>query len=326
MNSRILMTGATGCIGRAVAAQLRGGVVAAKRYEITEPNLGMSTEEGEKLAREVEVIIHAAADTRFNASYEALRRTNVIGTENVLRFAGRCSRLRKFVHLSTTCVAGKRVGIIHEEPLTCGEFVNAYERTKHEAEHLVLESKLPTQIVRLATVLGSEADGTIPRWGAAHMTLYFLYRGLIAMVPGHKHASLDFISSELAGKVVVAAALARETPEKVVHATSGAGARLPDFLDFAAERFGRRTFVKPPIVDEQTFRMFRQSVRASRDLLFNQVLSCTECFLPGLLYPKIHSARNAEALLGEPLPVTPWRDLAGKVIDHCLATDWRKAA
>jgi nucleoside-diphosphate-sugar epimerase len=327
MKPTILITGATGSIGRALAAEKPDAnliLFGHKPGDITEPHLGLSEEESDKLAEQVDVLVHAAADTRFAAPYETLYRTNVTGTRNVLEFASRCPRLRKFVHLSTTCIAGKREGAIPELPLEESSYVNAYEQTKHEAEQLVLDAKLPTQIVRLATVLGSECDGTVPRWGAAHMTLYFLYRGLIAMVPGSPKASLDFISSELAAKVVVAAALNPDVNHKILHVSNGTGAPLPEFVDYVADRFARRGFVKPPIVDVTTFQLFQESVRLSRDLLFNQVLGCTESFLPGLLHPKAYATRNAEALLGTRLPIGPWRELAGKVIDHCMATNWRR--
>jgi len=328
MKPVMFITGANGCIGRAVVS--RGEWICfghePHRRDITQANLGLSEAEVEDLTARIEVIVHAAADTRFNAPYEVLHRTNVTGTRNVLEFAARCRRLRKFVHISTTCVAGKRVGVIREAPLPQAPFVNAYEQTKHEAEQLVLDANLPTQIIRLATALGSERDGSIPRWGAAHMTLYFLYRGLISMVPGSPRASLDFISIELAASVITAAALDPKVRHKILHVSSGDAAPLAEFLDFAAERFARRGFVKPPIVDETTFRLFQDSVRASRDLLFNQVLGCTECFLPGLLYPKKYATCNAEALLGRaPLPIAPWRELAGRVIDHCMATNWRRS-
>lgn len=333
MKTIILITGADGCIGRALQAHLRSEHPQAeliafghepKCRDITRVNLGLSDEELRGLAQRTEVIVHAAADTRFTGTYETLHRTNVVGTANVLDFASRCARLRKFVHLSTTCVAGKHEGVIPESPLEESSYVNAYEQTKHEAERLVLEAELPTQIVRLATVLGSECDGTVSRWGAAHMTLYFLYRGLIAMVPGSPKASLDFISSELVAKVVAAAALNPDVHHKILHVSNGTGAPLPEFVNFVAERFARRGFVKPPIVNLTTFQLFQESVRLSRDLLFNQVLGCTESFLPGLLYPKTYATRNAEVLLGTRLPIAPWRELAGKVIDHCMATNWRR--
>ena len=357
MKPVIFITGANGCVGRAVVEHLliehssaelillvrRDGKALPNEWlglplqivegDITLLNLGLSDGEANRLTRQIDVVLHAAADTRFTASHETLHQTNVSGTEHLLAFARRCPRLQKFVHLSTTCVAGKRIGVIAEAPLSADVgFVNAYEQTKWEAEQRVLEAGLPFQIIRLSTVVGSERDGRIPRWGAAHLTLYFLYRGLIAMVPGHPDSTLDFISSELAAKLIAAAALQSGTRVPILHVSASRDAApLNEFLDFVIARFARAhrgwargALTKPPIVDELTFRLFQESVTLSRDLLFNQILASTQSFLPGLLYPKICSTHNAEALLGMPLPAPAWRKLVAEVIDHCLATKWER--
>jgi hypothetical protein len=196
----------------------------------------------------------------------------------------------------------------------------------------VLGAGLPSQIVRLSTVVGSERDGRISRWGAAHLTLYFLYRGLIAMVPGHPDSTLDFISTELAAKLIATTALQPGIRVPILHVSAGQNAApLSEFLDFAIARFARThtgwargALIRPPIVDELTFRFFQESVALSRDLLFNQILTCTQSFLPGLLYPKICSTNNAEAFWGMRLPALPWRKLAAQVIDQCLATNWER--
>ena len=63
-------------------------------------------------------------------------------------------------------------------------FVNAYEQSKWEAEQIVLASALPVEIARLSIVAGSERDGSVRRPGALHHTLYWLFKGLIPMMPG----------------------------------------------------------------------------------------------------------------------------------------------
>ena len=45
-----------------------------------------------------------------SAPLAELRQTNVTGTAALLEFARQCPRLRRFIHLSTTCVAGDRCG------------------------------------------------------------------------------------------------------------------------------------------------------------------------------------------------------------------------
>ena len=62
-----------------------------------------------ELVRRVDVIIHAAADLRLDASIEDLRATNVEGVRHVLELAGEIDRdhgLERLVHVSTAYVAG----------------------------------------------------------------------------------------------------------------------------------------------------------------------------------------------------------------------------
>src|SRR5439155_25589296 len=65
--------------------------------DITLPYLGLSEAETNRLTRQINVVLHAAADTRFTASHETLRQTNVSGTDHLLAFARRCPHLHKFV-------------------------------------------------------------------------------------------------------------------------------------------------------------------------------------------------------------------------------------
>src|SRR5439155_18615914 len=112
-------------------------------------DLGIDDAQRQAVASETDVIIHCAADTNFRGRGQGHWETNVEGTRRVLELAGQCRKLRKFVHISTICSAGIQSGLVREigideEP----EFANAYERTKWEAEHLVLASDLPVEIVR----------------------------------------------------------------------------------------------------------------------------------------------------------------------------------
>ncbi|MGH9255179.1 MAG: SDR family oxidoreductase, partial [Vicinamibacterales bacterium] len=99
--------------------------------DILHANLGLDAGERDRLLHHVEVVIHAAARTRFTAPAADLHDSNVQGTQHVLELARRCLHLKQFLLVSTTCVAGTATGPIAEwledEPQ---QFVNAYERTK----------------------------------------------------------------------------------------------------------------------------------------------------------------------------------------------------
>jgi len=330
----ILLTGYTGNVGLEIARHLAKHRIHAL---VRDPSRAPATENvflvpgtlkelPDALAPEIEMIIHSAASIAFRAPLAELRDVNVTGTAALLGFAKRCPRLKKFVHVSTTCVAGDRRGRIAETRMTVRPgFINAYEQSKWEAEDVVLSSGLPVEIARLAIVAGSEANGFVRRPGALHSALFWLYRGLVPMVPGTAESRVDLISTEFAAREVALLTCARVQPGRIVHATMGDSApRLGELLDFLAGQFAARhqgwargSIVLPDIVDATTFELFEAAVRQSGDALFKRVSEDARSFLPGLLYPRTFAASLAE----EAAPAD-WRTLTGRVFEWLFANEW----
>jgi nucleoside-diphosphate-sugar epimerase len=334
----ILLTGYTGNLGPEIARRLAGHRVLAlvreptKAPRIPEVELVPGSLESLplQLAGEVNVIVHAAACTSFRLPQETLHNVNVEGTRRLLEFARRCPKLQRFVHLSTTCVCGDREGIVAEARI--GEtpaFVNFYERSKWEAEALVLDSGLPIKIARLSIVAGSESDGLVRRTGALHHTLYWLFKGLIPMMPGRPESTVDLISTEFAAAAVATLVSEHSDADQIVHVSSGGRApRLIKLLDFLNEVFSARhrgwaagAFVTPDIVDAGTFALFEKSVHESGDLLFQRVCSDAQSFLPSLLSPHTMATSFVSRF---PLPC--WRSLAERVFEWLLANDWGRCS
>ena len=57
--------------------------------DITEPNLGMSEELADRVAKDIDVLINSSGRVTFNPPLESALRTNVEGTKNVIAFAKR---------------------------------------------------------------------------------------------------------------------------------------------------------------------------------------------------------------------------------------------
>ncbi len=315
----ILLTGATGNIGHEVALRLAGHRVIA----LVRP--------GSTLAAETEAVIHCAASTAFRAPLAELRAINVGGTGHLLAFAARCPHLRQFVHVSTACVCGAAGGLIPEAPLPLPPaFVNAYEQSKWEAEQLVLAARLPACIVRLSIVAGSQVDGSVRRLGALHHMLWWLWKGLIPMMPGAADTPVDLISTEYAAQVIVAAVHARAPSSPIIlHGCAGFLAPcLGDLLQHVAAEFSLRSpvwrsgSIEPPaMVDAATFAMFEQTVLQSGDVLFRRVCEDSRSFLPGLLHPRRYATAVADSLC--PPPPLDWRHLATLVTRHVLTVRTR---
>lgn len=329
----ILLTGYTGNLGPAIAEALAVhriySLVRSMENAPAMPHVtcvpGRLEAIPDSLAADTEVIVHAAASTAFRAPLEELREANVEGTRSILAFAERCPRLRKFVHVSTSCVSGTNEGRISEMRISRpAAFVNPYELTKWEAEELVLDAKLPAEIVRLSIVAGSECDGSVRRVGALHHMIYWLWKGLVPMMPGAPETPVDLISTEFAAAVIAAAVNAPLEQHRMIHGCAGSGApQLGELLECLAANFATLSnawtsgsIAPPALVDAETFAMFETSVRQSRDALFLRVCDDAGSFVPGLLHPRRYLTSRADAIC--PAARANWKNLTRLVTRHVI--------
>ncbi|MEE3755344.1 SDR family oxidoreductase [Mycobacterium intracellulare] len=121
--------------------------------DVTAPGCGI-----EDLARvgEIDEIWHLAASLRYLDRQEAsIRAVNVEGTRRALALAERLG-VDVFNHASTIGTAGVRSGRHFEAPVAAdAQMNNAYERSKRDAEYLVVEAGIATtRIVRLPIIIG----------------------------------------------------------------------------------------------------------------------------------------------------------------------------
>ncbi|HEX8719475.1 MAG TPA: AMP-binding protein [Pyrinomonadaceae bacterium] len=89
--------------------------------DISEDNLGFTEEEAAEVAGDTDVLINSAGNVTFNPPLESALRTNVVGTQNVLKFVKRMRR-PALVHISTCFVAGSRSGPVWESDPVLGYF------------------------------------------------------------------------------------------------------------------------------------------------------------------------------------------------------------
>ncbi|HEX8195428.1 MAG TPA: AMP-binding protein [Pyrinomonadaceae bacterium] len=83
--------------------------------------LGLTETEAREIMQDCDIIINSAGNVTFNPPLESALRTNVVGTNNVLKMA-RMMQRPCLVHVSTCFVAGKRSGTIWENEPVVGYF------------------------------------------------------------------------------------------------------------------------------------------------------------------------------------------------------------
>jgi long-chain acyl-CoA synthetase len=89
--------------------------------DVGSEHLGMIETEAREIMQDCDIIINSAGNVTFNPPLESALRTNVVGTNNVLKLA-RMMKRPALVHVSTCFVAGKRSGSIWENEPVVGYF------------------------------------------------------------------------------------------------------------------------------------------------------------------------------------------------------------
>lgn len=131
--------------------------------DISSPDLGLAPDEIKWAAENCDGLIHNAASLSFVSTGPESEpwRSNVGGTKNVLEFCQQAG-IETFHHVSTAYVAGKRSGRVLETELDEGqEFANPYEESKVQAEKLVRSASFikDLTVFRPAIIVGDSQSG-----------------------------------------------------------------------------------------------------------------------------------------------------------------------
>ncbi|GAA3075429.1 SDR family oxidoreductase [Streptosporangium carneum] len=209
--TRILLTGATGVVGTELSrAFLRASGPAELVRVARRPQRegDVSWEIGgeappEELRRRWDVVVHAAASTRWTMTRQEAVESNVRPLEAVLDLVGPGTHL---VHVSTAYVGGSDPPP-SSEPGEFGRYRNGYEWSKAECEDLVAERHDgPTTIVRPPLILGRDDDGSIARFSGPYTLLQTLVSGLAAAVIGEPGGYAEVAPVDQVAEVILNAA------------------------------------------------------------------------------------------------------------------------
>jgi nucleoside-diphosphate-sugar epimerase len=211
----ILVTGATGFVGRAVVARLlaegrsvavlarpRDGVdtrarvraalgdaAGAASIDVVEGDLAaiddtLAPADVGRLRAVVETVIHCAGDTSFTPERLAPYRVGHVDGPGALLRALAGGRLARWAHLSTAFVCGERTGVVHESEGRVGQrFHNVYERVKLDGETVIRvaadQASVDVRVLRPSIVVGpvSSASSTA---GGNPSSLFFGFIRLLA--------------------------------------------------------------------------------------------------------------------------------------------------
>lgn len=190
-------------------AKVIGNRVKVQRGDISSPNLGLEKEEYNALVKNVNYIIHTAADMRLAGPIAELRKTNVQGTANILEFAKAVHKdhgLTRLSHVSTAYVAGARKGEVPEDSLSDEYgFSSPYELSKYEGEILVsaAKSQLPISVFRPGMVVGDSKTGQIKTFNTLYFPLRLYFKNQLRVLPVRSSLRVNLIPVDYVADCVV---------------------------------------------------------------------------------------------------------------------------
>ncbi|EKQ52601.1 MAG: AMP-forming long-chain acyl-CoA synthetase [Methanobacterium sp. Maddingley MBC34] len=215
--------------------------------DVTQEDLGMTDKDYQNLASTLTHIIHTVADLHLHAPLDELRKTNLKGTENLLKLADQAQKngiFKRFSHLSTAYVAGKREGIIPEDPkfstVSGNEepqthhifeeppinennkpgFWSNYEESKYEAEKVVRESNVPYSIFRPGMVVGDSKTGEIKTFNTVYALFKLYLNGKLKFIPTSSTLTLNMVPVDYVAHAVSNLTFNRDAEGKTFHLTA----------------------------------------------------------------------------------------------------------
>jgi nucleoside-diphosphate-sugar epimerase len=203
----ILLTGASGVVGRALLRRLRdvdvvclvhrspvaGPNVTTVLGDIATPMLGLAERVYTDLAARVDAVIHCAAVTDFNRTDGSLEATNVTGTEHVAAFAAAAKAV--LYHVSTAFVHTTADG-------ARGRTAIGYASSKAAGEEVVRSSGVPHVILRPSVVIGDSDTGEIAAFQGLHQVAAGMFAGIVPMIPFDPSWPIDFVPADVVADAI----------------------------------------------------------------------------------------------------------------------------
>ena len=190
-------------------------------------------------------IIHCAALSSPWGSEDAFFRANVLPQQHLIEQASK-QKIEKFVFVSTPTVYVNhrdRLGIKESDPLP-PRLVNAYARSKRQAEQLLEESKLPWIILRPRALIGRGDRVIMPRIMRA-------YHEKRLKIMGHGNNIVDLTPvSNVVDAILLALSADVAAHHRIYNLSNGQPVPLWDTIAYTMKQLGF-----PPLTQKVPYRL-----------------------------------------------------------------------
>jgi long-chain acyl-CoA synthetase len=213
------------------------------RGDLTSERFGLDDEEYHALVDSTDSILHCAASLNRKSEKQCLN-VNLRGSLEVIQLARRAQNhhgLRRYSHVSTVAVAGKRQNEVVTEDASIDwdrSDYDPYARTKKFCEHMVhqLLPDVPHTIFRPAIVMG---DSRRPETSQFDMVQAFAMLARLPVLPLRPDDRIDIVPANYVGGAIVKIHQMEKPGFGIYHLSSGTGSQTyKELTDALAEQGG----------------------------------------------------------------------------------------
>jgi thioester reductase-like protein len=195
------------------------------RGDLTSERFGLSTDDYDRLLHTTDSVIHCAASLNRKSEKSCLN-VNLRGTLEVLKLGMQVDHyhgLRRFSHVSTVAVAGKRQDeIVTEDNSVDWERsdYDPYARTKKFCEHMIrqLLPEVPKTIFRPSIVLGDSRRAETTQFD---MVRAFVFLAGLPVLPLRSQDRVDIVNVDFVADAIATLHVKEKTQFDTYHLSSG---------------------------------------------------------------------------------------------------------
>src|SRR5262249_16342686 len=195
------------------------------RGDITSERFGLPTDDYDRLVHTTDSVIHCAASLNRKSEKSCLN-VNLRGTLEVIKLALEADHyhgLRRFSHVSTVAVAGKRQDqiVTQDEPIDWTASASApYARTKKFCEHMTrqLLPPVPKTIFRPGIVLGDSRRAETTQFD---MVRAFVFLAGLPVLPLRSKDRVDIVNVDFVADAIATLHVKEQTQYDTYHLSSG---------------------------------------------------------------------------------------------------------
>ena len=195
------------------------------RGDLTSEQFGLSRDDYDRLVHTTDSVIHCAASLNRKSEKSCLN-VNLRGTLEVIKLGMQVDHyhgLRRFSHVSTVAVAGKR----QDEVVTEDNAIDwnrsdydPYARTKKFSEHMIrqLLPDVPKTIFRPSIVLGDSRRAETTQFD---MVRAFVFLAGLPVLPLRSRDHVDIVNVDFVADAIASLHLKESTQHDIYHLSSG---------------------------------------------------------------------------------------------------------